>query len=192
MKATLRITPQEKRMLTDEFGSDGRGLRALVDRWWSSGRFVLGIDPGVTDDTVAIGQVRDDGLHILAVGTVPHPMLDDDLPGPPGLSDVEQDFAAALALDKVKQALPIGDLVDDVGGTVAVHPHSREPLDLAPLPGTIAAGIDPLIAAGGSVTDLEKPTHRHKRGPVITTYWDAGTKKHTYACQVEGCPVVLS
>lgn len=204
VKATLRISPQEKAMLTERFGSEGRGMRAILDQYkqgWAN-REVL---------TQALAEQLD----------VPREVL-----GPPGLSDTEmawqaevgasvplmsdEEMAAALELDRVKQALPIGDEHRNVGGDL-VDPERVLPIKTAhgdvhlvdhhdsyavpppdydpPLPGTITAGLAPTPVVVG-VEPAAAP-HRHRKGQVVSTYWDMGTKKHTYACATDGCPVIL-
>lgn len=100
MKGTLRITPQEDRMLTDAFGSTGRALRQFVDSY-KAGWLERPPTPPVFAAEVgaSVPAMSDEQMFdALAHETVAHPMLDD---------------AAVVAM------VPVDEALDDVALTRA-------------------------------------------------------------------------
>jgi hypothetical protein len=177
-KATLRITKHEETALTAWAGSPGKALRLLLNRWLSERERA----EVLTEELAVALEVP---REVLGEGST---ALD------------ERNLTAALALDQVKQALPIGPEEPthrNVGGDL-VDPDGVLPIKTArgdaylvaeaPLPGTIAAGLEaPDVAAPVVI-----PAHRHRRGEKVEPVYVQGTLKHRYACTVEGCPVVLT
>lgn len=192
-KATLRITKQEEGALSRAFVTPGRGLRVLLDQWLDK-----------QEQREALTQQLAEQLD------VPREVLGE---GSTALDEVN--LTAALALDQVKQALPLrtGEEVveihhvdhhdsyevppPDYADTLTDPPGTTpSDVDLAyigeqPLPGTIAAGLAPPPTAVVLGVDPVAAPHRHRKGQVISTYWDQGVKKHTHACATEGCEVIL-
>lgn len=195
MKATLRVTPQEDRALSTTFGSSGKGLRALLDRWVAGRRPGAGF-PDPAEHNGIVAAAYDPPPHHGA-----HPDLTDF-----GVED-DIDLTAALALDKVTQSLPpvVDYPADTVAQRLAADPLGPDDIarvmdvpvevlsaDPRPMEGTATAAMTGDAApASGPVAVLDT-RHRHKRGPVLSTYWDGGAKLHTYACTFEGCTTVLS
>lgn len=198
VKATLRITPQEKAALVTAFGSEGKGLRALLDSYRAGW---LEHPPEPPREHTAHPMVDDDTGFAAVVGASVLPVTDEqmvDMLGPQHIEGVYVEGAQDAQVVTTQQVAEAIDIPLDVlthrnvGGDL-VDPEGRLPITtargdvyLANIPDDLLPVALEIMNAPDQATAqhiADTKSHRHKPKDKVATEFDKGTKVEIWRCE---------